>query len=312
MSRTRVTISPIYSEPGTKSAFLIGVLLSVDDTRLLLDCGWSEAFASDAILAPLRRIAPTLDAVLISFGDISHAGGLPILYRGLEDGGAGCLAPVYMTPPANQFASLTLSDAHRARSLEEPEWELGAFRLADVDAAFAFRSEGGPVAQVRFLEECTVRGGVLVTAYAAGFSLGGAMWRIVRGVESVVFAPKLHHRSEGHLPKALVASLLHSPSALIVDGGFAGRPFLDGTQENAERTLPPASAPPGAPPRVREAWEAALVESAVRVLQRGGSVLLPTDTAGRSLEILFRLDAEYGTRYPWPIYFVSHKAFEVR
>ena len=314
MSTTSVTVLPRYSEPGIslRPQFLIGVLLCVDDTRILLDCGWSETFDASAVLEPLRRVAPLLDAVVISFGDIAHAGALPLLYRSVETGGAGCIAPVFMTPPANRFASLTLCDAHRSRVLEEPEWEASAFRLSDVDAAFAFRAEGGPVAQVRFLEECPVRGGILVTAYAAGYSLGGAMWRVVRGVESIIFAPMLNHRNEGHLPKSLLATLLKNPSALIVDGGFAGEAFLEGKGVASTLTLPPATFPPGTPPRPREAWEAALVEAAVRVLQRGGSVLLPTDTAGRSLEVLYRLDAEYGTRYQWPIFFVSHKAFEVR
>lgn len=313
MSYTSVTVLPIYSEAGAgaRAPFLIGVLLSVDETRILLDCGWSEFFDASAVLEPLRRIAPSLDAVVLSFGDIAHAGALPLLYRSVETGGAGCIAPVYMTPPANRFASLTLCDAHRARALEEPEWEAGAFRLADVDAAFAFRAEGGPVTQVRFLEESAVRGGVLVTAYAAGYSLGGAMWRVVRGVESIIFAPMLNHRNEGHLPKALLSSLLKSPSALIVDGGFAGEAFLEGKGVAPSLILPPATFPPDTPPRPLEAWESSLVEAAVRVLQRGGSVLMPTDTAGRSLEVLYRLDAEYGTRYQWPIFFVNHKAFEV-
>jgi cleavage and polyadenylation specificity factor subunit 2 len=317
---TTVTLTPVYSRATLRAPapYLIGTLLALDDVRILFDCGWSESFDVESALGPLRDVAPTLDAVAISFGDIARAGALPLLFRAAEAGGAGCAATAYMTPPVNRFAQLTLIDAHRARCAEEPEWEAGAFSAADVSAAFAFRAEGGPVSQVRFLEESSLRSGVLLTAFAAGVALGGALWRVVKGAESVVFAPALHPRSEGVMPKAMLTSaLLRAPSVLVVDGGFTGAPLLaDGAGGEAPVasawTLPPASGPPGAAARPREAWEAALVETCVRTLQRGGSVLLPCDTAGRSLEVLFRLDQEYETKYPWPIYFLGNAANEVR
>lgn len=320
MPHAAVSLTPVYSSVTNRSPvpYLIGTLLSLDDTRILFDCGWSESFDAESALVPLRELAPSLDAVAISFGNISRAGALPLLFRAAEAGGAGCAATAYMTPPVNRFAFLTLIDAHRAHAGEEPGWEAGAFSVADVASAFAFRAEGGPVAQVRFLEESSLRSGVSLTAFAAGVALGGALWRVVKGVESVVFAPALHHRREGVLPKAMLASpLLRAPSVLVVDGGFAGSSLLtDGVGGDAAVAaawaLPSASAPPGgAAPRPRDAWELALVETCVRTLQRGGSVLLPCDTAGRSLEVLFRLDQEYGTKYPWPIFFLGHAASEV-
>ena len=117
--KTRVTVTPLFSAPtpACPSPVLIGALLALDDTRILLDCGWTEAFDAAAVLPPLRRVAPTLDAVLVSFGDLRHAGALPLLYRPAAEGGGGCVASMYVTLPAQIFAQRALFDAHVARSV---------------------------------------------------------------------------------------------------------------------------------------------------------------------------------------------------
>ena len=352
---TPVSLQPIFSEPPAAGAagapgqpppappFLIGSLLTLDGTRVLLDCGWTEAFDAEAVLAPLRRLAPTLDAVLLSFGDLRHAGALPLLYRASELGGAGCSARAYMTPPAASLGKLALQDTHAARCREDAGWEAGAFSAEDLAAAFKLPEFGGPVVQVRYAEESALgSSGVLATAYAAGHQLGGALWRVVKGAESVVYAPRLQHRGELHLPRALLAGQgLRTPTALIVDGGFAGLELLDagvlggssgsggggsggaragvGAAAGADVSawlLPP---PPrllggsGASERARkDAWQVSLVEACVAVMRKGGSVLLPADTAGRGLELLLRLDSCYGLRGSWPIFFLSSVAPEVR
>ena len=344
---TPVTLAPIFSEPSPESGsqpFLIGSLLTLDGTRVLLDCGWTEAFDAEAVLCPLRRLAPTLDAVLVSFGDLLHVGALPLLYRASALGGAGCSARAYMTPPVASLGKLSLQDAHACRCREDAGWEAGAFSLEDLSTAFKLPEFGGPVVQVRFAEESALGAfGVLATAYAAGHALGGALWRIVKGAESVVYAPRLHHRGELHLPRALLAGHgLRTPTALIVDGGHGGLELLDarglvvggsGGARAAAQPRPAAPAPdlsawalpppprllsaPGAAAADRErsrkdAWQAGLVEACVAIMRKGGSVLLPTDTAGRGLEVLLRLDSAYGMRGAWPIFYLSSVAPEVR
>lgn len=325
-STTSLTVLPIFSEPRDDSSrpFLIGTLLTLDATRILLDVAWSEAFDAEAVLAPLRRLAPTLDAVLISFGDLSHAGALPLLYRPTASGGAGCTASVYLTPPAFHLGRFALLDAHDARVRGDSEWEAAAFTHADVSMAFAMREFGGPAVHVRYGEECGVgSGGVVATAYAAGHKLGGAMWRVVKGAESVVYAPRFHHRGESHLPRAnLSNTFLQSPSALLLDGAFAGmalgiKPPSTAAGVNAAAVtaswtlpLPPTEGPGGVKPK--DVWQVALTRACVAVMQKGGCVLLPCDSSGRCLEVLLRLDAEYGVKYPWPIFFLSSVANSVR
>ena len=128
--KTRVTVEPLWSDSTPLQApFLIGTLLRVDGATLLLDCGWTEALDASSVLPALRRVAPSLDAVLVSFGDLGHAGALPLLYRPAAEGGGGCAAAMYVTPPAQIFAQRALVDAFASRAAaEEPGLEESAGR----------------------------------------------------------------------------------------------------------------------------------------------------------------------------------------
>ena len=53
--------------------------------RLLLDCGWDDEF-DPAALEALREVAPSIDAVLLSHGDLAHLGALPYARANLGPG----------------------------------------------------------------------------------------------------------------------------------------------------------------------------------------------------------------------------------
>lgn len=63
----------------------------VDETFILLDCGWDETFDLAYIEAVKARV-PQINAVLLSYADISHIGALPYLVSK-----CGLNAPVYAT-----------------------------------------------------------------------------------------------------------------------------------------------------------------------------------------------------------------------
>lgn len=88
-----VTFTSLY---GAGKHEPLASLLKVDDVNILLDCGWNEAF-NEELLAPLKAydllwacrvlrcharvlfcsIAPDIDIVLLSHGDMAHCGALP-------------------------------------------------------------------------------------------------------------------------------------------------------------------------------------------------------------------------------------------
>ena len=64
---------------GARSEQPLCYLLEIDEACILLDCGWDEAF-DVALLRKLMKIAPSIDAVLLTHCDLNHLGALPYLF----------------------------------------------------------------------------------------------------------------------------------------------------------------------------------------------------------------------------------------
>ena len=64
---------------------------------ILLDCGWTDDFREDD-LTELAAVAKKVSCVLISSGDMEHAGALPYACAKL-----GLTAPIYATPPTKKL-----------------------------------------------------------------------------------------------------------------------------------------------------------------------------------------------------------------
>ena len=110
-------------------------LLAVGDHKILLDCGWDDAF-DPAALAPLAEVAPSIDAVLLSHGDMAHLGALPYARANL-----GLTAPIYATLPVRRMGQMCMYDAHAsACAFQSPLLRFddseGGFSLDAVDDAF--------------------------------------------------------------------------------------------------------------------------------------------------------------------------------
>ena len=227
------------------------------------DCGWTDA-CDPQILAPLAAVAPRVDAVLLSHGDIAHLGALPAAFTrcGLRRG-----TPVCATTPVAKMGQLTLYDLFAAR---HSEGDFDAFTLDDVDAAFS------GVQQLKYTQTLTLARpdsaatAVSVAPFAAGHTLGGALWRITAGAEEVVYAVDWNNRGERHLPPAALSAFAR-PSLLITDAACALTP----------------------PPPPRRDVERALCEACVACLRSDGCALLPCDAAGRTLEVVLALEAHW-------------------
>jgi cleavage and polyadenylation specificity factor subunit 2 len=212
---------------------------------------------------PLSAVAPRVDAVLLSHGDIAHLGALPTAFArcGLRRG-----TPVCATTPVAKMGQLTLYDLFAAR---HGDGEFDAFTLDDVDAAFA------SVQHLKYTQTLTLartdgRTPVAVAPFAAGHTLGGALWRITAGAEEVVYAVDWNNRGERHLPPAALGAFAR-PSLLIMDATSALAP----------------------PPPPRRDSERALCDACVACLRADGCALLPCDAAGRTLEVVLSLEAHW-------------------
>lgn len=128
-------------------------------------------------------------------------------------------------------------------------------------------------------------GGLTVTAYNAGHTLGGTIWLVTSGLESVVYAVGWHQGRENVLAGAAwlgsgagageIIEPLRRPSALVC--GAAGSQQAAG-----------AAAGGGGGSRVRR--DEQLLATIRECVRRGGTVLIPADSGARVLELAYLLE----------------------
>jgi len=121
--------------------------------------------------------------------------------------------------------------------------------------------------------------GLTITAYSAGHTLGGTLWHLQHGMESVVYAVDWNQVRENVLSGAAwlggsaggaeVIEQLRKPTALICSTKGAERnPLAGGRKKRDDMLLD-------------------MIRTAVG---KGGTVLIPTDTSARVLELAYLLE----------------------
>ncbi|KAG0256248.1 cleavage and polyadenylation specificity factor subunit 2 [Actinomortierella ambigua] len=267
---------------GAKSEAALCYLLEIDEAKILLDCGWNDAFDVED-LKHLRRIAKDVDACLLSHATLQHLGALPYAksYLGLR-------AQTYSTIPVKDMGHLTLYDAWQSKRAVE---DFKVFNLEDIDQAF------DNIVRLRYHQPTELGGkckGITITAYAGGHTVGGTVWKIVKDTESILYAVDYNHSKDKHLDGTVLLGSqeglvddLRRPSLMITDAFNAG-----------EKTL------------ARRIRDQALLESTMATLAHGGSVLLPTDSSARVLELAYMLDNHWmQERLPFPLILLTNFSY---
>ncbi|KAK1867700.1 hypothetical protein I4F81_010205 [Pyropia yezoensis] len=249
------------------------------------------------ILTALRSVAPTVNAVLLSSSAVRHLGALAAIAPSLP-----AATKVYATLPTWRLGQMTLYDAHDGLVRRTPPPH--AYDLDGVDGTFESR-----FVTLKYQQGVRLAEGVTVTPFAAGRVLGGTVWSVRVDSEEVVYAPVFNHRRERLLNPSAMGTLAR-PSTLIVGAGsqpVGPSAAVVAAAAASGTVLTPA---PYVPPAVSAA---AVVELVVATLRRGGDVLLPTDTAGRVLELALALEeaweASKGDLTPFPIVMLHCVAF---
>ncbi|KAI7828481.1 beta-lactamase-like protein [Kickxella alabastrina] len=252
---------------GANNEDAVCYLLEIDEAKILLDCGSFEEYSGEG-LAQLQRVARQVDAVLLSHADAAHVGAYPVAF---ERWGLTCAA--YATQAVAMMGRVCMHDVTKALRARE-DFEL--FDERAVDRAF------DNVTALQYSQPVSLGGrhsGITVTAHAAGHSVGGAVWTISNGAETVLYAMDYNHMREAHLGgssllvggQGRVNERLARPSLLITDA------------YNAQYRLPP-----------RRRRVEAFVDAVGQAVRRGGNVLVPVDSAARVLEIAYVLNEWWG------------------
>lgn len=240
-------------------------LLEIDSFKILLDCGLPSPDSNgtfnvdDSYLKTLRRIARTVDAVLISHGDLLHCGALPAIIREMNAN-----ASIFATVPVHHMGLMTLYDTLQALEpfTSSATGEAALFGYDEVDLAF------DRIQKLRYSQPVNLTNSIVLSPLPAGHTLGGSMWRIRKPPsEDILYTSSFNHKKEAHLEGALFDAISR-PSLMIV---------------NSMQALAPAV--------VRKDRDSALFTSINSTIKAGGSVLIPVDSALRVLELAFVLDS---------------------
>ncbi|CAI5731256.1 unnamed protein product [Peronospora destructor] len=248
-----ITFTPLYGVHS--SAPCCAYLLDVDEVCILLDCGWTDEYDVE-LLKPLQRVVDRIDLVLVSHLDLAHMGALPYAM-----GKLGLKAPLYGTLPVHRMGQIALYDAFQAKTKHDSDFSL--FSLDDVDLVFEnFK-------QLKYSEKLTLTSsgeGIVITPHVAGHLIGGALWRIMKETDDIIYAVDYNHRSEHVLQKTILDSFTR-PTLLITDS----------MNLHAEQ------------PKLKDRDSKIMMEI-LKTVRNGGNVLIPTDSSGRVLELMRVLD----------------------
>ena len=125
-------------------------------------------------------------------------------------------------------------------------------------------------------------GSITITAYAAGHSLGGTIWKVQQAQEAIVYAVDWNHSRENCLRGAgfisgggVSVETLGKPTALICSAKNSEVVNVAGGRKKRDEML--------------------LEAIKKTALEKGGTVLIPTDSVGRVLELVYLLEHAWRT-----------------
>lgn len=266
--------------------------------KILVDVGWDESFDSTKVAA-LEKHVSTLSIVLLTHATIEHIGAYAHCCKHVP--GFSRIPCYATTPVVNMGRTLMLdmygSSANAASTIprdgiySSPVPEApgqSSNLLLQAPSADEITSYFSLINSLKFSQPhqpipspfSPPLAGLTVTAYSAGHTLGGTLWHIQHGLESIVYASGWNLGRESFLPGAAwlssgdggeILEPLHRPTALIC------------SSRGVERAETLAK-------RDRDSRIISLIRDTVA---QGGKVLIPTDSSSRVLELAFLLNTTW-------------------
>lgn len=264
--------------------------------KVLVDVGWDERFDTRQ-LAEIEKHASTLSFILLTHPTISHIGAFAHCCKHIP---VFSQIPIYATPPVIAFGRTLLQDLYSSSPLAatfipgsgspedgsstDDKTRSNILRQAptfeEINRYFQLITPlkySQPLQPTPSHFSASIEG-LTLTAYNAGHTLGGTIWHIQHGMESIVYAVDWNQAREnvvagaawfGGVGGAEVIEQLRKPSALVCSSVGATRVALSGG---------------------RKARDDALIGHIKSSVAKGGTVLIPTDSSARVLELAWLLE----------------------
>lgn len=272
-------------------------LLELDGgTKILVDVGWDERFDTRQ-LAEIEKHASTLSFILLTHATTAHLGAFAHCCKHIP---LFTQVPFYATPPVIAFGRTLLQDLYSSSPLAATF--IPGSGSSDDGSSTDDRSRSNILRQAPTFEEINKYftlitplkysqphqptpssfsapvEGLTLTAYNSGHTLGGTIWHVQHGMESIVYAVDWNQAREnviagaawfGGVGGAEVIEQLRKPTALVCSSVGATKAALSGG---------------------RKARDEALLTHIKSSVAKGGTVLIPTDSSARVLELAWILE----------------------
>ncbi|KAI9769168.1 MAG: hypothetical protein M1835_006757 [Candelina submexicana] len=278
-------------------------LLELDGgVKVLVDVGWDCGFDVEK-LRELERQVPTLSIILLTHATSAHIGAfahcskhIPLFSR----------IPVYATIPVISLGRTLLQDVYTSTPLAATI--IPHSSLSEASYSYSSSHTNGESSNILLqpptpdeIDDCFSRihplkysqphqplpspfspplNGLTITAYNAGHTLGGTIWHIQHGLESIVYAVDWNQARENVLAGA----------AWLGGAGAGGSEVIEQLRKPTAMICSSKGAERLAPPDARKKRDELLLEMVREAVAKGGTVLIPTDTSARVLELAYLLE----------------------
>ncbi len=270
-------------------------LLTVNGTRILLDCGFYQGKRSESRERNLKLPfdPASIDMMVLSHAHIDHSGNVPNLVK------AGYQGDIVCTSATRDLCAAMLADSghiqekdaeyvnkKRAKKGEPPVEPI----YTQQDAVDSLRN----FVSIDYQHSYELAPGVVLTLYDAGHMLGSAMAaldiedREAKQELRLVFSGDIGHPG---MPILRTPTLLDEADIVIMESTYGGRthPPMEQTEDKFEATIDETYA-------------------------RGGKIIIPAFAVGRTQQIVYSLNKLYNERElpaKLPVYVDSPLAVDV-
>ncbi|EFX03384.1 polyadenylation specificity factor [Grosmannia clavigera kw1407] len=273
-------------------------LLELDGgVKVLIDVGWDESFDAEK-LRELEKQVPTISLVLLTHATVSHIAAFAHCCKNFPQ---FVRIPIFATKPVIDLGRTLLQDLYASTPLAASTIPRGSLAEASYSYSQSLSAEHSQfLLQAPTADEITryfslIRelkysqphqpqappslpplNGLTITAYNSGRTLGGTIWHIQLGLESIVYGVDWGQYKEN----------VFSGAAWIGGGGSGG------SEVNEQLRKPTALVSSSRAPAVlRPGLRDEQLLQAIRVcVARGGTVLIPVDSSARVLELAYLLE----------------------
>ncbi|KAI1412002.1 beta-lactamase-like protein [Hypoxylon sp. FL1857] len=270
--------------------------------KVLVDVGWDESF-DVAKLKELEKQVPTLSLILLTHATTNHIAAyahcckhFPLFTR----------IPVYATSPVIALGRTLLQDLYASTPLAAttiPPSSLDEVSYSTQQPSSDILLQGPTPEEIatyfslihplKYSQPHQPLGspfspplnGLTITAYNSGRTLGGTIWHIQHGLESIVYAVDWNQGREN----------VYSGAAWLGGAGGGGAEIIEQLRKPTALVCSSRGGEKTAISGGRSKRDEQLLNKVKSCVARGGTVLIPIDSSARVLELAYLMDHAWRT-----------------